>query len=79
MVDGGVSRRVAAERFLMSHSAAIKIVRRAHETGGVAPAKIGGYRKPKLGAHEETRRAIVEKKPDRTLADIQAAPLRLLN
>ena len=33
VVDGGVSCRAAAERFLMSHSAAIKIVRRAHETG----------------------------------------------
>jgi putative transposase len=79
VVDGGVSRRSAAARFLMSHSAAIKIVRRARETGSVAPAKIGGYRKPKLSAHEETLRAIVAEKPDRTLADIQAELLRLLD
>ena len=53
--DAGLSRRALAKRFVASHSAAIKIVRRSREPGRVAPAKTGDYRKPKLSEHDELR------------------------
>jgi putative transposase len=71
-VEAGSSRRRAAERFAVSHSTAIKLMQRVGETGSVAPAKIGGYRKPKLEEHEATLRAIVDAKPDITLAGIRS-------
>ena len=51
-VAAGSSAREAARRFEVSPSAAVKIVRRARETGGTAPARIGGYRRPLLAGHE---------------------------
>jgi transposase len=43
----GISGRMAAARFGVSVSSAIKWVRRHRETGSVAPARLGGY-KPRL-------------------------------
>ncbi|MGD0635012.1 MAG: hypothetical protein ABSA13_12150 [Beijerinckiaceae bacterium] len=70
-VEAGSSRRRAAERFAVSRSTAIKLMRRVDETGSVAPAKIGGYRKPKLVGHEPVLPAIVDAEPDITLAGIR--------
>lgn len=55
-VEEGSSAREAAARFEVSASAAIKLVRRVRDTGSLAPAKIGGYRKPPLAAHGELLR-----------------------
>ena len=69
-VEAGSSRRQAAERFAVSHSTAIKLMRRVQRTGSVAPERVGGYRKPLLQAHEAVLRTIVGTKPDITLAAI---------
>jgi putative transposase len=45
---------------------------RVRATGSVAPARYGGHRRPLLGPHEGVLRALVAKKPDITLAELQA-------
>jgi transposase len=72
-VEAGSSRRQAAERFEVSPSAAIKLMRRVRETGSTEPAKIGGYRRPLLEAHADDLRAIVSSKAGITLREIKAA------
>ena len=72
-VQEGRSARAAAARFAVSASAAIKLVRRVHETGSTAPAKIGGYRKPLLDGHDGVLRELTTRKPGITLAELQAA------
>ena len=72
-VAAGSSARAAARRFEVSASAAIKLVRRVRETGSVAPATIGGYRKPLLAGHEDLLRGLTAAKPGITLAEIQTA------
>ena len=72
-VEAGSSARAAARRFEVSASAAIKLVRRVRETGSVAPATIGGYRKPLLAGHEDLLRGLTAAKPGITLAEIQTA------
>jgi transposase len=70
-VEGGVSIRQAALRFEVSASAAVKLMRRVHETGSAAPGRIGGHRRPVLGPHAALLRSLVEAKDDITLAEIQ--------
>ena len=70
-VEAGSSRRQAAERFEVSASAAIKLMRRVHETGSTAPAQIGGHRRPLLEPHADLIRALVARK-----AGITASPVR---
>ena len=72
-VDQGSSARAAAARFEVSISAAIKLVRRVRETGSIAPARIGGYRKPLLADHEAVLRELTTAKPGITLAEISEA------
>jgi len=45
-VEEGASAGEAATQFVVSASAAIKLVRQVRQTGSTTPAKIGGYRKP---------------------------------
>jgi putative transposase len=45
---GGLSRRQAAARFDVGVSTVIAWVRRARETGSVAPGRMGGHRPKKL-------------------------------
>ena len=47
---GGMSRLGPAQRFGVSKSAAIKWVERFERTGVRAAAKMGGYKRPKLGS-----------------------------
>ncbi len=72
-VEAGSSRRQAAERFEVSPSAAIKLMRRVRETGSTAPAQIGGHRRPMLEAHADLIRTLVAKKAGITLKEIQTA------
>ena len=72
-VEAGSSRRQTAERFEVSPSAVIKLIRRVHESGSTAPAQIGGYRRPILEAHAGLLRSLVNSRPHITLAEIQAA------
>jgi putative transposase len=71
-VEAGRSAREAARHFEVSASAAVKLVRRVRETGSLAPAKIGGYRKPLLSDHAELLRELTTAKPGITLAELQA-------
>ena len=72
-VEAGNSRRQAAERFEVSPSTAIKLMRRVHETGSTAPAQIGGHRRPILEPHADLIRALVTSKTGITLKEIQTA------
>ena len=47
----GESSRVIAERFEIAPSTVVKWSKRLRETGSIAPAKFGGYRKCRLEAH----------------------------
>src|SRR3712207_9436024 len=67
-VEAGASAREAAARFEVSASAAIKLVRRARQTGSTAPAKIGGHRKPLLAGQEALLRELTAATPGITLA-----------
>ena len=72
-IEGGNSIRQAAERYEVSPSAAVKLMRRVRETGSTAPAKIGGYRRPLLEAHADEVRAVVASKAGITLREIKVA------
>ena len=63
----------AAGRFEVSPSAAVKLMQRVRRTGSLAPAKIGGHRRPVLEAHANEVRAIVSGKAGITLKEIRAA------
>jgi len=58
-VKGGRSRHEVARIFGVSPSCVIKLMQRYRETGAVAPAKFGGYKKPILTAHEDKVRKLV--------------------
>ena len=66
-VEGGSTIRQAARRFAVSASAAIKLMQRVRQTGSLAPAQIGGYRRPLLEKHADDLRAIVSSKAGITL------------
>src|SRR4051812_12708316 len=73
VVEGGSTIRRAARRFAVSASAAIKLMQRVRQTGGTAPAKIGGYRRPLLEKHADELQAIVSSQAGITLLEIKAA------
>jgi transposase len=70
-VAGGQSRHAAAKHFKVSASSAIRWVQRWQRTGEVAAKPTGGSVSP-LEDHEEALRALVEEKPDLTLAEFCA-------
>lgn len=57
-IEAGGSRRAVAGRFGVAVSSAVKWHQRYRTTGSVAPAKIGGHRKPVL---EPYRAFIIER------------------
>jgi transposase len=75
-VEAGASIRQAALRFEVSPSAAVKLMRRVRETGGAAPARAGGHRRPLLDGHADLVGALLEAEPDATLAELRAALAR---
>ena len=72
-VEAGSSARAAAHRFEVSATAAATLMRRVRATGSIAPAKIGGYRRPLLEGHEDLLRQLTTAKPGITLAELRAA------
>ncbi len=70
-VDAGGSARQVAARFDVSPSTVVKLMQRVRATGSVEPARIGGYRKPLLAAHEATIRELVAANGSITLAELQ--------
>ena len=72
-VEGGSTMRQADRRFAVSASAAIKLMQRVRQTGSLAPAQIGGYRRPLLENHADELRAIVSSKAGITLKEMRDA------
>lgn len=72
-VEAGTSARVAASRFEVSPSAAIKLMRRMRQTGSSAPAQVGGHRRPVLEPHADLIRSLVQPRPRITSAELRAA------
>ena len=71
-VEGGSSIRQAAQRFAVSPSAAVNLMRRVRESGSTAPARFGGHRRPILDEHDDLIRSLLDAKPDMMLVEIQA-------
>jgi len=72
-VDGGISRRAAAERFGVSASTVIKWVQQWRQTGRLDPRPRGGdNRSHRIEAHADEILALVDGTPDMTLAEIAA-------
>jgi transposase len=70
-VDGGMTRRAAAERFGVAPSTAIKWMQQWRQMGHVEPRPRGGdKRSHRIEAHAEEILALVDEKPDLTLAEI---------
>ena len=71
-VDGGLSRRKAAERFGVSISSAIRWTAQVRRTGDVQPRRVGGdKRSGRIEAQAGLILAAVEEKPDITLAELR--------
>jgi transposase len=70
-VDGGLSRRAAADRFGVAVSTAIKWVDRWRRTGDARPKpQSGDHRSHRIEAHAAEILALVEERPDITLAEL---------
>jgi transposase len=72
-VEGGQSRRAAAERFGIAPSTAVKWMNRWRLEGHVKPRPMGGDRHShRIEAYAEVILALIDEKPDATLAEIAA-------
>ena len=72
-VEGGLSRRQAAERFGVSVSSAIRWTSLARRTGDVRPKRQGGdKRSARIEAHAALILSAWERTPDITLAELRA-------
>ena len=72
-VEGGMSRRKAAERFGVSISSAIRWTTLSRATGGVRPRTVGGdQRSGRIEACAPVILQAVEAKPDITLLELRA-------
>lgn len=72
-VDGGLSRRKAADRFGVSVSSAIRWTRQSRCTGDIRPKRQGGdKRSARIEACAPVILGAVEEKSDITLAELRA-------
>jgi transposase len=72
-VDGGMTRRMAEERFRVAASTAVRWVDQWRRTGSVQPRPQGGdKRSQRIEAYADEILALVDEKPDMTLAEIAA-------
>ena len=72
-VENGQSRRAAAKRFGIAASTAIKWMERWRREGHAQPRPMGGDRHShRMEGHAAEVRALVQEKPDITLAEIAA-------
>ena len=70
-IDGGMSRRAAAERFGIAPSAAVKWMRRLRDTGSVVPGRQGGdKRSGRIEKLAEIILGYVAATPDVTLVEL---------
>ena len=68
----GASARAASAQFGVSVASAVRWSQRQRRTGGVAPGKLGGHRKPILLPEREWLLARVAVEPDLTLRGLLA-------
>lgn len=73
VVEGGSSRRQAAERFGVSVSFVVKLLQRWQARRSVAPDKLGGGKAAAWSAHAERVRALVAQSPDMTIEQLRRA------
>ena len=70
-VNGGMSRRAAAERFGVSPSSAVRFVREWRESGSMRAKPQGGdQRSHRIEKHRDLILSAIEAKPDLTLEEI---------
>lgn len=70
-VEGGMSRRAAAERFGVSPASAVRFVRDWRESGTTSAKPQGGdQRSHRIEAHREVILGAIQAKPDLTLTEI---------
>ena len=70
-VEGGQTRRAAAERFGVAPSTAVKWMNRWRLEGHVKPRPMGGDRHShRIEAHAEVILGLIDEQPDVTLAEI---------
>jgi transposase len=71
-INGGLSRRQAAERFKISPSSAIRWHQRHRTTGALIPCKQGGDRRSRhIEVHADIILALVDERSDITLVEIK--------
>jgi len=66
-MGSGASARAAAAQFGVSVASAVRWSQRQRRTGGVAPGKLGGHRKPVLLPEREWLLARIAAEPDLTV------------
>lgn len=71
-VEGGMSRNAAANKFDVSISTAVNLIRLWKETGSWLPKRVGGHRKHLLSVHKDRIERMLEEKPDMTVAEMQS-------
>lgn len=71
-VEGGMSRREAAEVFGISPSTAVKWMRRHHDSGSVAAGTMGGDRRSRLGAERSFIEEQLEAVNELTVEELRA-------
>jgi transposase len=71
-IEGGASRREAAEHFDICPSSAIKWMQRLEKTGSCAAKPMGGSLSP-LDRHRQELLALIAETPDATLDEIVSA------
>lgn len=71
-IEGGMSRRKAAQVFGVSPSSAVKWMQKHRRTGSVAPCAMGGDRRSKLGERRAWLLELSDAQPDLTLEEIRS-------
>lgn len=73
-IDGGLSCRAAAARFGVSAASAIRWRQLTRKQGDARPGPLGGDRRSgRIEKHADTILALLDAKPDITLAELRAA------
>ena len=72
-VEGGMSRREAAEVFGVSPSTAVKWLRRQHDSGNVAARAMGGDHRSRLGGERSFIEEQLEASNDLTIEELRTA------
>ena len=72
-IEGGLSRREAAEVFGVSPSTAVKWMRQHQDSGSVAPRAMGGDRRSRLGGERSFIEEQLDAENDLTIEELRAA------